>query len=236
MNARKIRRFVGIHELPIGIGTGLILCAIAGFLLFREGVKQGKTDQKLEQLAIARQAVKAKTIRDVARADSLKRISDRSTIRSAKAVARSDSSRAVSTAARARSDSSRGIARATQAKVVLRGDTAVSGNASQILLPEIGSLIRTTLDAGVKDSVTIATQASTIAQDSASIRDQASTIRDQTATIAGKDAVIADYIDSERIADEQIATLTKAKRPLLGFKSGIAAALLAVVGIAAALR
>ncbi|HWL41015.1 MAG TPA: hypothetical protein VNO75_12340 [Gemmatimonadaceae bacterium] len=236
MKARKIRRFVGIYEIPIGIGTGLILCALAGFLLFREGVKQGKTDQKLEQLAIERDSARAKTARDVARADSLKRIADAAALRAAKSVARSDSSRAVSAAARSRSAAARADARGAQAKVVLRGDTAIVGRASQVLLPEIGSLIRTTLDAGVADSITIARQASTIAQDSIAIRDQEATIKKQAGTIAAKDIVIADLIEDVRIADEQISTLGKAKRPLLGFKSGVVAALVVVIGIAAALK
>jgi uncharacterized protein (DUF2147 family) len=217
-------------------GAAIAIALVVGaWLIHREGVARGRADQHLEQLAEQRQAIRVKTANDLARADSLARISAASAVRSEKSVAKSDSSRKAAAAARSQSSTADSAARAAQAKVILRGDTAIVGERTQILLPEIGSMVRTTLDAGVKKDLTIALQASTIAQDSLTIKDQAGTIADQTATIAGKDAVIADHVAGEATDAETIATLEKEKRPRFGVKTGIAIGVggtLAVVTVA----
>lgn len=209
------------EKIVAGVLFVLVLL-VGAWLIHRDGVAEGETKHYLKQLAAERQAIKAKTRVDVAKSDSLKQISDRSVVRSASAVSRSDSSRAAAAAARSRSDSADRAARAAQAHVVLRGDTAIAGDTSQILLPEIASMIRITLDAGEQKDTTIAKQAATIVQDSLTIKDQAGTIGDLQATVASKDVVIADHVESEKKADEQIATLEKQKNPRCSMKCGIA--------------
>jgi hypothetical protein len=141
MNARKIRRYVGIHEVPIGICAGIALCALALALVWHEAVKHTRQEIRLEQLGQEKKAEDAKIRIDRTSRDSVRKIA-------AAAVAAAD------TAARARQ-----IARK---KIALVGDTATTPSGTQVLLPEISDFIRSSDLSSTRDSAAKATQATLI--------------------------------------------------------------------------
>jgi hypothetical protein len=203
--SRDVSRFVGIHETPIGILLGLMLCAIAFALVWREAVQHTLRGVRLEQIESLKKVNAQKLAHDHAKTDSSKQIS-------AANVQKSDSARARAADARAESDEARVLARDAQAKVSLLGDTAIVGDQRQILLPEIGSMIRATLAQTVKDSITIRRYVDASGQDS-------STIKSLQETIADQDEEIADHYQREQLLQEEI-DLTKPAR--CGIKCGAA--------------
>lgn len=130
LRARDVKRFVGIHETPIGIVLGVVICAIAAALLWHEGVKRGRENQRLEDLQVQKTVVQKLIARHSAEVAAAKKAA-------AAAVAAADS------AARARD--------AARKKIDLRGDTATTWSGTQVLLPEIASFIRSSDDAAPKE-------------------------------------------------------------------------------------
>jgi hypothetical protein len=203
--SRDVRRFVGIHETPIGIGLGLVLCAIAFALVWHEAVEHTLRGVRLEQLQSLKKVNAEKLAHDHARSDSSKQIS-------AANVQKSDTARARAANAKTESDEARVVARNAQAKVGLRGDTAIVGASRQVLLPEIGSMIRATLTQSVKDSITIRRYSEGSAQDSSTIGSLQQTIADQAVELE-------DHYEREQLLQEEI-DLMKPSR--CGIKCGAA--------------
>jgi hypothetical protein len=131
MRARDVRRFVGIHETPIGIGIGIVICAIASALLWHEGVKRGHEDQRLTDLHQQKMVVQKLIAKHSAELAAAKKAA-------AALVAAADS------AVRRRNLDRRAFE--------LRGDTAVTASDRQVLLPEIASFIRSSDFAAPKEA------------------------------------------------------------------------------------
>jgi hypothetical protein len=132
MNLRKVRRFVGVHEVPIGICAGIILCALAFALIWHEAAARTRRDVRLEELAAERVATDAKIATDRHARDAAKKAAETARKSAADAEHR------------------RKVARS---KIELRGDTATTPSGTQVLLPEISDYIRASDVAHARDSV-----------------------------------------------------------------------------------
>lgn len=203
--SRDVRRFIGIHETPIGILLGLVLCAISFGLAWHEAVAHTRREIRLEQIDSVKKVNAEKLAHDHAKSESAKQIS-------AANVKKSDSTRARAADAKTESDKARAVARDAQAKVALVGDTAIVGAERQVLLPEIGSMIRATLAQSEKDSITIRRYVDGSLQD-------LSTIKSLQQTIADQEVELEDHYEREDLLQEEI-DLTKPAR--CGFKCAAA--------------
>lgn len=203
--SRDVKRFIGIHETPIGILLGLVLCAISFGLVWHEAVKHTRREIRLEQVDSLKKVNARKIAHDHAKTDSSKQIS-------AANVKKSDSTRARAADAKIESDEARIVARDAQAKVSLAGDTAIVGDRRQVLLPEIGSMIRATLAQTVKDSITIHRYVDGSAQDLRTIKSLQQTSLDQ-------EVELEDHYEREQLLQEEL-DLTKPAR--CGVKCGAA--------------